>query len=139
MDKVGARRRARELALQMLFQAEFAPPSAAHDILKRFQEEFDVPKDVVEYADLLVQGIFLHRDKIDQAIQSASAHWKLARMALVDINVMRIALFEIKFASSPIPPKVAINEAVEIAKRYGSTDSGSFVNGILDQAAKGLM
>lgn len=139
MDKIGARRRARELALQMLFQAEFTPPSAAPEILRRFQEEFDVPRDVVEYADLLVQGIFLHRDQLDQTIQAASSHWKLPRMALVDLNVMRIALFEIKFAASPLPPKVAINEAVEIAKRYGSTDSGSFVNGILDQAAKGFM
>ncbi len=139
MEKVGARRRARELALQMLFQAEFTPPSAASELLRRFQEEFDVPKDVVEYADLLVQGIFLHRDKLDETIQASSSHWKIARMALVDLNVMRIALFEIKFSSSPLPPKVAINEAVEIARRYGSTDSGSFVNGILDQASKGLM
>lgn len=139
MEKSGPRRRARELALQMLFQAEFTPPSAASEILKRFQEEFDVPRDVVEYADLLVQGIFLHRDKLDQTIQSSSSHWKIARMALVDLNVMRIALFEIMFSASPLPPKVAINEAVEIARRYGSTDSGSFVNGILDQAAKGSM
>ncbi len=139
MEKVGARRRARELALQMLFQSEFAPPSATSEMLKRFEEEFDVPKDVVEYADVLVQGIFLHRDKIDEAIQASSSHWKIARMALVDLNVMRIALFEIKFSASPLPPKVAINEAVEIARHYGSTDSGSFVNGILDQAAKGLM
>jgi transcription antitermination protein NusB len=136
-DSMGARRRARELALQMMFQAEFAPPSAAAEILKRFQEEFDVPKDVVEYAELLTQGIFLHKDQIDGAIQSASAHWKIQRMALVDLNVMRIAVFEMKFAASPLPPKVAINEAVEIAKRYGSTDSGSFVNGILDQTSKG--
>ncbi len=139
MEKLGARRRARELALQMLFQAEFTPPSAASETLKRFQEEFDVPKDVVEYADVLVQGISLHREKLDQAIQASSSHWKIARMALVDLNVMRIALFEIKFSSSPLPPKVAINEAVEIARRYGSTDSGAFVNGILDQAAKGLL
>ena len=158
----GIRRRSREMALQLLFQNEFAsqtkspsakkPASAIaspevkstaasqlpRELLKRFIHDFSVEADVAEYGSRLYLGVVEHIPEIDAIIQSYSAHWKTARMGLVDLSIMRVAVFEMKMMNPSIPPSVAINEAVEIAKRYGSTDSGAFVNGILDQVAKEL-
>jgi N utilization substance protein B len=91
----------------------------------------------MEYTRALVQGIQSNKEKIDSIIQTASSHWKVQRMALVDRNVLRIAVFEMKVAAKELEPQIAINEAIELAKKYGSTDSGGFVNGVLDQIAKG--
>ncbi|MCM2282324.1 MAG: transcription antitermination factor NusB [Bdellovibrionaceae bacterium] len=135
---MGLRRRSRELALQFLFQNEFDRKTSATDAVRSFAEHFDVEKDVVEYAGQIVDGITRQSAEIDREIQACSAHWKIPRMALVDLNVMRIATFEMKFHSPAVPPHVAINEAVDIAKKYGTTDSGAFVNGILDQVARSL-
>ena len=136
------RRLARELALQMLFQWEYASQTNSKinpsESLRRFAEDLEIPADVMEYAEKLGHGISARRDEIDAKIQGASRSWKLSRMALVDLNVMRVAVFEMHYMSDPVPPKVAINEAVEVAKKYGSTDSGSFVNGLLDQISRGL-
>jgi N utilization substance protein B len=133
---MGLRRRSREIALQMLFQNEFAPKGTPAEQLARFAEGFDLEPEALEYAQALIAGIMENRLAIDALIGSHSAHWKTSRMALVDLNVMRIAAFEIQLMQPPVPPSVAINEAVDIAKRYGSSDSGAFVNGILDQVAK---
>jgi N utilization substance protein B len=136
-DGFGVRRRSREMALQLLFQSEFAIGTTdARAILKRFVADFGVEADVAEYGGKLFLGVSDTRADIDGLIQSRSAHWKVSRMGLVDLSVMRIAVFEMKFLDPALPPKVAIDEAVEIAKRYGSTESGAFVNGILDQVAK---
>lgn len=135
---MGLRRRSRELALQFLFQSEFAIKTTAETALQNFAADFAVEPDVLSYASSLVTGILGEKNEIDGVIQACSAHWKIARMALVDINVMRIAVFEMKFQRPPVPAVVAINEAVDIAKKYGSTDSGSFVNGILDHVARDL-
>lgn len=138
----GLRRRSREMALQLLFQSEFLADRfqnvAAADIVRRFVADFDVETDVAEYGSALFLGVATRMDNIDAIIQAHSAHWKLSRMGLVDLSVMRIAVFEMKFLDASIPPSVAINEAVEIAKKFGSTDSGAFVNGILDQVARTL-
>ena len=133
---MGLRRRSREIVLQLLFQSEFAPQKTAAEQFAHFIEDFSVEKDTLEYARVLAEGVSQHRPEIDALIQRHSAHWKLARMALVDLNVMRIAVFEICFLKPPLQPKVAMDEAIEIAKHYGSTDSGAFVNGILDQVAR---
>lgn len=132
--KLTARRQAREIALQILFQTEFAPQISSQTFLDVFEQS--VEADVISYADLLVNGVQAHRSEIDSKIQSSSAHWKLDRMATIDRNILRIAVYEMKFAKDLIKENIAINEAVEIAKKYGTTDSSSFVNGLLDQVSK---
>ncbi len=128
------RRQAREIALQILFQTEFAPLLSVSGLLELFGDTANA--DVVSYAELMIEGVLAQKDEIDSLIQEASAHWKIQRMASVDRNVLRLATFEIVFAKEPIKPNIAINEAIEIAKKFGTTDSGGFVNGILDQVAK---
>ncbi len=135
---MGLRRRSRELTLQFLFQNEFGLKAADGNLFARFAEHFSVEPEVLEYASQLATGMTSAAAEVDALIASNSAHWKISRMSLVDLNVMRIAVFEMKFMNPPVPPSVAINEAVEIAKKYGSTDSGGFVNGILDNVAKGI-
>ena len=132
--KLTARRQARELALQVLFQTEFAPAISYQTFLEVFEQSVD--PDVVNYADLLVTGVQGNRAAIDGKIQASSAHWKVERMATIDRNILRIAVYEMKFAAEPIKENIAINEAVEIAKKFGTTESASFVNGLLDQVGK---
>ncbi len=135
------RRRSREMALQLLFQSEFTAGgfdgAGASEVLKRFSSDFSFEKDVLDYGSQLFLGVAQTMKDIDGLIQGSSSHWKTSRMGLVDLSVMRIAVYEMKFMRPPIPPSVAINEAVEIAKIFGSTESGAFVNGILDQVSRG--
>lgn len=133
---MGQRRESREIALQVLFQQEFAPDILIEDALNLFRSSFDAEKEVWNYATQLLRGVADHKDQIDQTIQSASSHWSLKRMALTDLNIMRIATFELLFSKEPPPPLVAIDEAIEISRKYGTTDSASFTNGILDQIRK---
>ena len=126
------RRPARELALQALFQAEFSAPAPLASFLGLYEEKF--PSEAFEYAQGLVEGVLKHKAAIDALIQTHSRHWKIERIALVEKNILRLALVETKFSADPLNPSIAIDEAVEIAKKYGSTEAGSFVNGILDQA-----
>lgn len=130
------RRHARELALQVLFQLEFSPGVSASELLDLVGAAID--KDSVHYAQTLVEGVQKEKTRIDAIIQSASSHWKVERMALVDRNLLRLAVFEMKFAGEPLKPNIVINEAIEIAKKFGSTDSSAFVNGLLDQIGKEL-
>lgn len=134
MSNAQERRQARELALQILFQTEFAPQISYNDFLEVF--ETSLPSSVMQYADLLIQGVQKNRQNIDEKIQASSSHWKVDRMALVDRNILRIAVFEMKFAPEILIPNIAINEAVEIAKKFGTTESASFINGLLDQVWK---
>lgn len=129
------RHRARELALQILFQTEFAPQISASEFMSVFEEAMD--RETVSYAEELIAGVIAHKSEIDAAIGAASRHWKLDRMAAVDRNVLRIAVFEMKFAANPLKENIVIDEAVEVAKRFGTTESGGFVNGVLDQVARG--
>lgn len=133
---IGTRRLSRELALQVLFQQEFNPKQTVAAGLETFRSSFDAPADVWNYALEVLTGVEKNQGAIDTYIQNSSAHWKLKRMALVDLNIMRIATYELKFAAEPIPEAVAINEAIEISKKYGTVDSAAFVNGILDQIMK---
>jgi N utilization substance protein B len=133
---MSSRRDAREIALQLLFQIEFAPGQDLDTALVNFRAAFSAPDDVWDYAKEILAGILNNKEKIDGSIQSHAAHWKLGRMALVDLNLLRIATYEMKFAGASVPPAVAINEAIELAKKFGTTDSGKFVNGILDQIHK---
>lgn len=128
------------MALQLLFQTEFVPngfqPANADEMLKRFIADFEIEGEVADYGAVLFRGVAVRMKEIDAIIQSNSAHWKVSRMGLVDLSVMRIAVFEMKFLEPALNPKIAIDEAIELAKKYGSTDSGSFVNGLLDNVAK---
>lgn len=127
---MGQRRRSREMALQILYQMEVidAPPSEA---IRLYYECFDSPLELRPFCEEIVNGVYLHRQEIDRLISSTSEHWRLERMSIVDRNILRLALFEMMHCRS-IPPKVTINEAIELGKMFGSSESGAFINGILD-------
>jgi N utilization substance protein B len=124
------------MALQILFQLEFSPRANVHELLNLIGD--NLPKDSVAYAESLVEGVKAQKRDVDTTIQSASSHWKLDRMATVDRNLLRLACYEMKFSPDQIKPSIVINEAVEIAKIFGTTESASFVNGVLDQIAQDL-
>jgi N utilization substance protein B len=131
----GSRRRARETALAALFSGEFCGPGpggGADDAAGVLPD--DPPRG---YALRLIEGVRAHREEIDRRLGEASHHWRLERMSLIDRNILRIGAYEILFGVD-VTPAVAINEAVEIARRYGDTDSWSFVNGVLDAVARGI-
>jgi N utilization substance protein B len=132
---MGTRRQARESALQMLYQFELS--GGDPEVLLGSEVMDGLSTEVREFATDLVNGVRENLAEIDGLIQSHSTNWKLARMAAVDKNILRVAVFELKNRYD-IPVKVTINEAVEIAKKFGSTDSGAFVNGILDNIAQEL-
>jgi transcription antitermination protein NusB len=128
---MGSRRHSREIALQLLYQMEMTE-SAPRVALDLYYANFEASPDARPFAERLVEGVVLHREEIDQLIASASEHWRLERMSIIDRNILRLALFEMLHCSD-IPLKVSINEAVELGKSFGSPESGAFVNGILDQ------
>ena len=133
------RRHSRELGLQLLYQTEFNA-LAPSDISARktFEATENQASDatVIEYAEFLFNGVLKHKEQIDQKIQSASRHWKIDRMASVDRNVLRLAVFEMIYSPDPVEPKIVINEMIEVARKFGTQDSSSFVNGLLDQILK---
>jgi transcription antitermination factor NusB len=134
---MGRRRRDRELAVQVLFHLEFNPgdPRAAFDLIC---EDFRSKESVKLFSAQLVQGVCEKQDKLDALIVSASKNWRLERMARLDKCILRLAAFEILFMED-IPPKVSIDEAVEIGKKFGGEDSGSFINGVLDNIYNTLL
>lgn len=130
------RTKARERALQALYQIDVAA-EGIDDALAAFWKSFEpVEREVRERAEELVRGVARHRREIDEAIEAVSTRWRLDRMAKVDRNVLRLAVFEL--LRTDVPIKVAINEAIELGKKYGSESSGAFVNGVLDKVAAGL-
>jgi len=130
---MGLRRESRELALQILYALDANPSVGIRETLQTFREEqTDVLSRVREFAEGLVQGVQEHRAVIDEAITARSKNWTLARMPRVDLNVMRMATYELMYRGD-IPKKVSINEAIEIARRFGDKESPAFVNGILDE------
>jgi N utilization substance protein B len=126
------RRRAREYALQLLYERDF---SGTEPDYQAFFADLGEDKAVVDFASKIVRGTLRHLEEIDSAIKEAAEHWVLERMAAVDRNILRAATFELLY-SPDVPPAVAIDEALEIAKRFSSTESASFINGILDRIAK---
>jgi transcription antitermination protein NusB len=130
---MGLRRESRELALQILYALDANPSVGIRETLQTFREEqADVLSRVREFAEGLVQGVQDHREVIDAAIKARSKNWTLVRMPRVDLNVMRMATYELMFRQD-IPKKVSINEAIEIARKFGDKESPAFVNGILDE------
>lgn len=146
---MGARRLGRERALQALYQLEMggtSPKDAVEAAWAAGHEEPDVPLDPSEqgqptdarqFTQALVEGAWQHRSEIDALIQEHSHNWRLDRMSRIDRNVLRIAIFEMKYRDD-IPRKVSINEAVELGKRFGTEESSAFINGLLDRVAIAL-
>src|SRR5262245_38243996 len=127
---MGTRRKAREYALQMLFQWDITR-DAIEPIAASFWENRDEPPTVVEFARRLVTRTVEHVEKIDEVIQRHAEHWRLDRMAVVDRNILRLATQELLY-DTETPGTVVINEAIEIARRYSAQESPQFINGILD-------
>ncbi len=135
------RRRSREIALQVLCQLDVSEASP-EDALRLYyeliefdpdsSEEFKAPAASRPFAERIVYGVFHNRAEIDGLIGLASEHWRLERMSVVDRNTLRIAIYEMIHCAD-IPPKVSLNEAIELGKIYGSMESGAFINGILDR------
>jgi len=131
-----SRRKAREMALQTLFQLDFNQMEQDAAMQAVFSENETVSKSAKEYAELLVKGTRDHLAEIDGIISEAAIGWKLDRMAGVDRNITRMAIFEMRFAEETLAPNVIINEAVELAKLFGSAETSRFINGILGSLVK---
>ena len=133
---MGHRRRAREEALRILFQIEFED-AEFQKVVAQYWENRKIHDEIKEYSTWLVNGIISHKGEIDNTIQSVSEHWRISRMALVDRNILRMAVFEILYEEN-IASAIIINEAIEIARKYSGDEAATFVNGILDGARKKL-
>lgn len=137
---MGSRRKARECALQMLFAADVAGPEMRVDELARVywaelgEAELDEPAR--EFATRLATGARAHLTALDERIRSRAEHWRISRMAVVDRNILRLAVYE--FLHEPTPRTVAINEALEIARRFSTYEATQFINGILDAIKRDL-
>jgi len=131
---MGARRKAREAALKVLYQMDLMgqEAEAAFEI---FCRHFPPDDEVRPFARQLCSGVAENQVRIDELIEEYSEHWSIGRMAIVDRNILRIAIFELRYCPD-IPESVTINEAIELEKQYGAEESGSFVNGILDKIAR---
>ena len=129
------RRKARECALQLLFQLDISQAKPTATLFKRYWTEQEPDDEVRDFTEEIVKGTVKHLKTIDEKVLACAKNWALDRMATVDRNVLRLAAYEILYRLD-IPPSVTINEAIELAKKYGSDESGSFVNGILDCVAR---
>ncbi len=127
---MGFRRRARELAMQALYYVDIRGGNPDNRVAL-FRKLYSPPEESKAFFTELVDGVLRHRTVLDTIIEGFSSHWKISRMSCVDRNILRIAVFEI-LARDDIPVKVSINEAIDIGKKYGTEDSGAFINGILD-------
>lgn len=143
--RFGARRLAREWAAQVLYQLDaqgrLSDSGAVDDALVLHRDAFggeqlqEMP-DAAPYCEQLVKGVHVKLGEVDRVIQRASQHWRLDRMARVDRNILRLAAYEL--LAGGVPARVVINEAIDVAKKYGTEESGAFVNGILDRVAQDL-
>ncbi len=129
---MGKRRIARELGLKLLYQLELVRPEAHEATIRTFWEDHPADTDVELFASLLVKNVIDHQPKIDEIIKESVDNWELDRIARVERNLLRLATAEMLYLDD-VPPKASINEAIEIAKMYGSTKrSFQFVNGVLN-------
>jgi N utilization substance protein B len=134
---MGKRRKSRELALQLLYQLDLQDASSAEPYLDEFWTRHPVDGEVRGFVESLVRGTKLHQQKIDEVIGQFAENWDLDRMAVVDRNILREGVFELMWMME-IPPKVAINEALEVAKKFSTRESSRFINGLLDRVHKEL-
>lgn len=131
---MGTRRKSRELTLQFLYQGELAGQDNRLDF-EEYCIHFQVNKKAIPYAKKLLDGVQEKGDAINQLIRKYAENWRLERMSVIDRNILRLAVYEVHYQDD-VPISVAINEAVEIAKRFSTDDSAPFINGILDGVAK---
>lgn len=137
----GSRRLGRELAFQILYGLSFAQTSDANFLKRTFanftQEEEKYSEQALSFAWELINGVWDVKEELDSVIGKFSQHWRLERIAKIELTILRLALFEMLYRSD-VPLKVAINEGIELSKKFGDEKSRGFVNGILDSAAKSL-
>jgi N utilization substance protein B len=139
---MGRRRRARELALQVLYELDLRGDEAVEATLAEFWQrqpaaDGPVEAEIREFAERLVRGVKAHQAKIDELINRFAERWDLERMAVVDRNILRAGVFELLWAVD-VPPVAAINEALEIARKFSTEESTRFINGILDRVRREL-
>ena len=135
---MGSRRKARECALQMLFAADVSG-TRADELVRIYWTELgdaDVEESAREFATRLAVGTLSHLQELDERIRSRAEHWRISRMAVVDRNILRLAVYE--FLHEPTPRTVTINEALEIARRFSTYEATQFINGILDAIKRDL-
>jgi N utilization substance protein B len=129
----GSRSLARERALQALYQVDLAAAEPMDALANAWKnEEQPSHPEALRFAEELVRGVATHRGELDAVIERHSHHWRVERMARVDRNILRLAVYELLYLEDA-PRKVVINEAIELAKRFGTQESGAFINGILDK------
>ena len=133
---MGARTKAREVALQVLYQLDITD-DVAEIALQKFHDSFDCGPSARDYAWRLVRGVLEKSADIDARITAAAENWRFERLSRVDLSAIRIAVYEM-MADPPLPPEIAIDEAIELSRKFGTAESSRFVNGILDQIAKRL-
>lgn len=126
------RTRGREIALQVLYQMEQNPGLAPAEIRRFVERRLRGDKKLCEFADSLIAGVHANQPRIDELISGVAENWRLDRMAAIDRNILRLGAFEMLYCTD-VPTKVAINESLELAKRYSTAQSSRFVNGILDR------
>ena len=132
------RRKAREVALQLLFERDRNTQPMSTPMAEAFAKDRLVGEvESATFALLLANGVSEHRAAIDALLTATAQNWRLHRMTPVDRNVLRMSVYELRFAAELLPTAVVIDEAIELARRYGTADSPAFVNGILDRIAKG--
>jgi N utilization substance protein B len=134
---IGPRRKAREYALQMLFQWDITHEDVDQITTTFFQNQPEDSQSTIEFARSLVTGAVEHVERIDEIIKRHAEHWRLDRMAIVDRNILRLAVYEF-LSDKEIPKTVIINEAIEIARRFSAHESPQFINGVLDSIKKEL-
>jgi transcription antitermination protein NusB len=136
---MGTRRESRELALQFLYQQDAGEkyPQLLPQALTAFWGLQDLNKSAKAFAEDLIRGVVEHREAVDTKIKAYTQNWDFHRIAVVDRNILRLAIYELLFRDD-IPPVVSINEAIELAKKFSTEDSGRFVNGVLDRVKKDL-
>lgn len=134
---MGKRRKARELALQLLYQLDVQDEGSPVPHFDEFWTRHPVDLEVRDFTEGLVRGTKIHEGKIDELISQYAENWEIERMAVVDRNILRQGIFELLWGAD-VPPKVAINEALEVAKKFSTQESSRFLNGILDRIHKEL-
>lgn len=128
---VKKRSRGRELALQFLYQVDLRGEEVVAD-LGDFLASEETDNETLRFASSLLRGVLAHRPEMDEMIQNVAQNWKIDRMAAIDRNVLRLATYEMMYVVD-VPPKVSINEAIELGKRFSTQNSGGFINGVLDK------
>lgn len=134
---MGMRRESREAAIQFLYQYELNPQSDVGESFGRYVKLTGLKTTTADFARELALGVLEHREEVDAKIKSITENWDFGRIAHVDRNILRLAIYEM-LKRDDIPPVVSINEAIELAKKFSTEDSGKFVNGILDKVKAGV-